>query len=172
MEEECQIELGKVKLEESSINLDKTADTKDQEESKPDGIQESEATNDSLEEVEEELTLACEIGDKNFKKPGYLRRHIDVVHNKPKPKLPHVCQICDKTFKVPSLLKYHIKAIHEGIKSHKCSKCSSCYKSRQGLQNHFNLVHLKLKPHKCFICEKSFGRKGHLKRHHKWFILT
>ena len=54
----------------------------------------------------------CDLCDKAFITPGYLKTHIKIVHEKQR---NHKCDLCEKAFNQPSELKIHINNVHEGL---------------------------------------------------------
>ena len=95
-------------------------------------------------------------------KKGYLKIHIQVVHEKRK---PFKCTQCDSCFGIRKSLKKHVLAVHDKVKPHKCPLCDSRFFNKTNLKNHIACVHDEERPFKCHICPLSFKQKAPLKSH-------
>merc|ERR1719315_688903 len=61
----------------------------------------------------------CPQCNKQFKRPGDVRRHIREVHQKCR----YVCQYCEKSFSQQAKLKLHVRSLHMGNYPHICNLC-------------------------------------------------
>ncbi|CAG9771609.1 unnamed protein product [Ceutorhynchus assimilis] len=93
----------------------------------------------------------CTICEKGFKAASNLRKHIQQIHKKQKPKLH--CDHCDYTAPLNTMLKRHIEVIHtdsKHLKIHRCQKCSYETKFIHRLNLHMKAQHST--PVVCEIC--------------------
>ena len=73
---------------------------------------------------ESQISLKCEICDKEFKTNNGLKNHFNLVHKLMK---EHQCNICQKVFKLQSQLTLHMKIAHENKKYHRCDSCGKAF---------------------------------------------
>ena len=69
-----------------------------------------------MEVVQNQISLKCDICDKEFKSKGGLKYHFNITHNLEK---KHQCNICQKDFNIPSQLMLHLKSVHANKKDFK-----------------------------------------------------
>merc|ERR1711971_151907 len=91
-----------------------------------------------------------------------LKKHVLAVHDKIK---PHKCPHCDSSFFNNTNLKTHIACVHDEVRPFKCNLCESAFHSLRGLKRHVSGVHDKIRPHQCSQCDKSFSEAGKLRTH-------
>ena len=115
-----------------------------------------------------EKNIQCQLCDKTFRLPHYLKIHTTSVHSYDK---PHSCNICDKSFKVEAYLKKHIKSIHSGIRSYNCKYCDKSFNDPSALGRHHKLHESNnVKSFSCTICDKKFTTNYYLRSHEKFHI--
>ena len=123
------------------------------------------------------MGFVCPRCQKEFAWKSDLRRHIESVHEKKRPK----CDQCEKYFASRSGLYYHKLTKHEGKKIKRSKKqCPHCNKSfgSDHYAQHL-LTHQSLKPFLCPFCSSYAAKElGTLKKHidsvHfkcRWFCL-
>ena len=86
-----------------------------------------------------QITIKCEICDKEFKNNIGLRQHIKNTHNFVK---EHQCNICQKVFQLRKQL-----ISHGNKKHHKCVLCGKTFSKEGSLKKHINTVHNGQKDH-------------------------
>ena len=78
-----------------------------------------------------QISLICEICDKEFKNKNSLKIHFNIVHNFVK---KHQCNICQKVFKLRIQLNLHVKIAHENKKCYKCDSCKKLFSQAGNLK--------------------------------------
>ena len=87
--------------------------------------------------VHELIPFDCKHCGKQFRWPGDLLAHVNLVHLGIKPKT-FPCEKCGKVLKEPRLLRDHMK--RHPLPS--CESCKVAFKDMDGLQEHIRLDHL------------------------------
>lgn len=103
----------------------------------------------------------CELCDKTFRTTGYLKQHIDAIHNADR---LFQCQKCKKRFRTEDECNKHYEK-HSAKGPFGCVDCDKSFYYQTDLRRH-SRKHTK----ELFFCEdcgKGFGRMCHLKNHHQ-----
>ncbi|XP_026760201.2 zinc finger protein 28-like isoform X2 [Galleria mellonella] len=122
-----------------------------------------------------EEKVKCAICDKLFKK-GYIKKHMQHIHEGKKPKwrfhkqqevdTEYVCSLCPAKFLNSSAYKTHLRNCHTGGIV-ECSICKSQMK-KYNLAHHMQRKHCKDgKIHRCEYCSKLYKALYYLKVHMK-----
>ena len=80
----------------------------------------------------------CEVCIKNFSSEVLLNKHIRIIHDAKKLKLPHVCSYCEKSFSEEKNLKRHTVQNHV---NHQCPHCDVQFLSQTYLNEHIVKIH-------------------------------
>lgn len=112
-------------------------------------------------------SFVCDFSEcnKRFARPGQLKAHIRLTHEKRKDK---ICSSCGKAFSTTTRLKEHLISAHSSHEdsSVSCEFCSKRFMTLRTLKNHL-VYHEKPQFHCQLGCEKSFFRAALLDGHHK-----
>ena len=92
-----------------------------------------------------QISLKCEICDKEFKSKNSLKNHFNITHNLEK---KYECNICQKDFNVQTALTSHVKIVHGNKKHQKCDSCDKSFSQARGLKKHIDSIHNAQKNHK------------------------
>ena len=109
-----------------------------------------------------EMLHHCQICDFKTKSIGYIKTHIQIIHEGKK---PYHCIICDTRFTMRSNFRAHVAVVHEGKRSKKCDKCDKSFSTNQLLNSHNAAAHEGIKPFRCNLCEYATVKKYVLKEH-------
>ena len=116
-----------------------------------------------------ERPYRCELCDKSYIRPEYLKRHHKTSHTpKEDSILIERCLHCDKQFTSTDSLKRHIKISHldQNGKRFPCTICGRTFHKSLFLKGHMMKKHaIKPSSHECDICGKFFQIASKLKRH-------
>ena len=104
----------------------------------------------------------CSICFKQFALKKYVRRHIQVVHDKKK---SFKCLDCDKTFSFNSKLKAHHNAVHGGAKPFQCPVCEKGFSQKASMKRHIEDIHEGKKPFQCPTCRYKSADENDLNEH-------
>ena len=129
--------------------------------------------NEMKETSSQNVNKKCELCGKTFCNEGYLKEHINSVHEGIK---SFKCDTCGKAFSRAGKLKHHIMTVHEGIKKHKCHICGNCFSEKAKLRRHLLTIHQYVETvhkienenggiHKCDLCGKTFSQVYRLRSH-------
>ena len=118
----------------------------------------------------------CPICGKEFRGSGYLKTHIDAIHNKIR---KWKCEHCPLDFAHKQGFIDHVESIHKGLKW-QCMYCEKSYPQRQALKRHKYTKHEdeindqykdEGTTFPCKVCQKVFFTaevlKDHLQVHHQ-----
>ena len=113
----------------------------------------------------------CEVCDKKFQWPGYLRTHHNMVHKKQ----TFPCHNCDQIFAHTRYLRKHLTSAHQVIQNgrngYKCDICNKLFSENGYLTIHKKTVHgppesKNDEANRCVFCtNKQFKTKYDLRRH-------
>ncbi|KAK9872532.1 hypothetical protein WA026_017997 [Henosepilachna vigintioctopunctata] len=130
-----------VKVEELSLNVDPTSQTK----------------NNKPKKVEQHQCATC---GKLFRMKPSLVHHIR-IHTGER---PYICHLCDKRFINGGHLHTHMRT-HTGEKNHVCAACHKAFATAQQLTKHTIAVHTSERPYACSYCNKRFASSSNLRTH-------
>ena len=104
----------------------------------------------------------CESCGKSFSQAGYLKKHINSVHEGHK---DYKCETCGKSITTLRNLKKHIHSVHEGHRDYKCESCDRSFFQAGDLKKHIRTVHKGHKDHtknsgKDDIAPENIDEKG------------
>ena len=87
--------------------------------------------------VFDKTTNICNVCEKEFSIPKYLKDHIRKVHGSTE---TVSCEECGKQYAGNTRLYHHIRAVHQLIQS-TCEYCGKMYKNKDLLKKHARLYH-------------------------------
>ncbi|CAH0599035.1 unnamed protein product [Chrysodeixis includens] len=112
-------------------------------------------------------TFECEHCGKGFKRPQYLKRHVEQHHTKP---LRLECAVCLRVFHERGWYRTHIRSHNEEIRAMTvkvpatCSICSREFKTKEGLKRHL-LTHDN-EDVACELCGEKCKNRNTLAQHY------
>ena len=104
----------------------------------------------------------CDVCQKPFNRLSNMKRHIELIHEKPHSKMTdeynsttkeknnsssqnnnsnNSCEICGKSFSNSTNLKVHQNVIHKGLKEYICNLCRKAFGTQSDLKRHTKLIH-------------------------------
>ena len=113
----------------------------------------------------------CDVCDKNFQWPGYLRSHQNMVHKQQSFQCPN----CKMSFAHTRYLRKHMSSAHgivtNGYNGYKCDLCNKLFSEKGYLNSHLKTVHEggggSKNDNRCELCTKQFKTKYDMRRHLK-----
>lgn len=109
----------------------------------------------------EHLKFICKSCPEKFVSEEQLQKHVDYVHNKPR---PFECPYCDKSFAFKQGLERHMVRHDPSQNLHACEICNESFPTLTKLQQHLP-KHAGKRRYPCKYCPKSFLLSHHLTRH-------
>lgn len=113
--------------------------------------------------TEKELTkepLSCQICQKQFEFPRYLKAHLKRHEDTYK---KFKCDICSKGFSSRRDLTDHLN-VHANVKNFKCPICDKAFRTKQNVAKHMP-IHSEKRPYQCKECQKAFKKQSILRKH-------
>ncbi|XP_072014045.1 uncharacterized protein [Amphiura filiformis] len=92
-----------------------------------------------------------------------LRRHMETVHSKSRPK-PYKCTYCNKSFLDKWRQNHHERLSHLNERPFVCEVCGKAFKENSALVTH-NYSHTGERPFACHLCEYRCIRRDYLTNH-------
>ncbi|CAK1546612.1 unnamed protein product [Leptosia nina] len=111
-------------------------------------------------------TFNCDKCGSSFKRPQYLRRHIEQIHNKT---TPMECPICHQVYYESGWYRNHIRKHNKEIQESKTVKCTHCdrkFKHKSYLKTHM-MIHESVGDVTCLECSGTFKNYHELDLHYK-----
>lgn len=107
----------------------------------------------------------CDICQKSFRSPEYLKRH-KVVHEPDYDplKVNFTCEECGKGFLNEVRFKRHLLRHKGQLPTYNCDSCGKTITSKASFETHLRM-HTGLKPFICSECGKAFSDKRYLVEH-------
>ncbi|CAH4032797.1 unnamed protein product [Pieris brassicae] len=110
-------------------------------------------------------TFNCDQCGSTFKRPQYLRRHIEQIHTK---STPMECPICQQVYYESGWYRNHIRKHNKEVQDSKIVKCPECdrtFKHKSYLKTHM-LTHESCEV-VCLECSENFRNSHLLEEHYK-----
>ncbi|CAG4985186.1 unnamed protein product [Colias eurytheme] len=112
------------------------------------------------------FTFNCEQCGSMFKRPQYLRRHIEQMHTKA---TPMECPVCHQVFYESGWYRNHVRKHNKEVQDSKivrCRQCEKTFKDKTYLKQHM-LMHESRMDVVCIECSTSFQNIHLLDAHYK-----